>query len=134
MPYRVTYRTTTGEILGWHSDDDGAPTSGVFSSLTTETRPDPARHYLAGSPATLTARPASPATLDTATIDADGVATATVSGIPAGAQVTITDPSGSTTLTATGAELEITSVAACRITVAVVKFPHQDALFAIDAY
>lgn len=55
------------------------------------------------------ARPAMACTLDKPTIAANGTDTATVSGIPVGARVTVTDANGVTVYTVTDAVLQVTA-------------------------
>jgi hypothetical protein len=122
------YQSVSGKITGW-SDNPEAPSIGDFgphrSFLPVDSRPNEESHYIAGSPPTVTARPTLPCTLDKTTITANGTDTATLSSIPIGATVAVTDGNGVTTYTATDSTLEITADDPGQISVTVTPaFPY----------
>jgi hypothetical protein len=112
MKAYTVYETATGRVRGF-LQADVAPSADWFEpgvvaiESAGEFGDDGAAYYLpAGS---LTARPATTCTLDKSTITADGIDTATLSSIPVGATVAVTDGNGITIYTVNDGTLEITA-------------------------
>lgn len=129
------YDLATGRLLHWISGDgvtnDWVP-AGQAVIEAPGARPDDVGAYRVVGGA-LQAKAALPATLDKSTIAANGVDTATITGIPATARLRITDVNGTTTREADGTALEITADAAGDIAVAVSLFPYQAHTFTVTA-
>jgi hypothetical protein len=131
------YQSVSGKITGW-SDNPEAPSIGDFgphrSFLPVDSRPNEEAHYITGSPPTVTARPTLSCTLDKSTITANGLDTATLSGIPSGAAVSVTDQNGTTTYTVNDGTLEITADEPGTITITVTPaFPYQPLTVTVTA-
>jgi capsular polysaccharide biosynthesis protein len=126
----ISYFIASGAISGWLQDDRIFDRSWFaddmeFITVADSTPIDRDQQYVAGSPPTVTARPTPACTLDKTTITANGTDTATLSSIPIGASVTVTDGNGTTTYTATDSTLEITADDPGAITVTVTPaFPY----------
>jgi hypothetical protein len=111
---------------------DVAPEYDVITDGADEATP--AAHYIAGSPPTVTTRPATVCTLDKTTIADDGLDTATLSGIPIGATVAVTDQNGTTTYTVNDGTLEITADDPGTITITVTPaFPYKPLTVTVTA-
>ena len=80
--------------------------------------------YVDLNDSTLKDRPSIGAVLSKGTITANGVDTATISGIEAGLLIHIVDASGSELITADGSDLDITSGVVDTIRIVVKGFPH----------
>jgi hypothetical protein len=131
------YATVTGEIRGY-LQADVSPSGDWFepgvSSIASvgEFGDDGSAQYLPGG--VLTARPATACTLDKSTINDDGLDTATLSGIPSGAAVSVTDQNGTTTYTINDGTLEITADDPGTITITVTPaFPYKPLTVTVTA-
>lgn len=137
MKSYTIYIATTGEIRGF-LQADVAPFSDWFEpgvvavESVGELGDDGATHYLPAG--TLTARPATSCPLDKTTITANGTDTATLSSIPVGASVTVTDSNGTTTYAATDSTLEITADDPGTITITITPaFPYKPLTVTVTA-
>jgi hypothetical protein len=125
----VSYFAASGAISGWLQDDRVFDSSWFahdmgFIEVQEGQAIDREAQYVSGG--ALTARPASPCTLDKPTVLANGTDTATISSIPSGAVATITDANGTATHTITDGVIELTGDDAGTIRVTVVLFPYLD--------
>jgi hypothetical protein len=102
--------------------------------IITDSIPNFMAHYIAGSPPAVTARPSPACPLDKPTITADGLDTATVSGIPTGASVRVTDSNGATDYTVNDGTLEVTADEPGTITITVTPaFPYKPLTVTVTA-
>jgi hypothetical protein len=130
MTFAVIYRNSDGAIVGRRSYEadhpaNAAPLPAGCSLLESESLPNESDSYINGTPAFIAARPTTACTLDKSTITANGTDTATLSSIPIGATVAVTDGNGTTTYTATDSTLEITADDPGQISVTVTPaFPY----------
>jgi hypothetical protein len=131
------YETATGKVRGF-LQADVAPSADWFepgvSAIESvgEFGDDGSAQYLPGG--VLTARPATACTLDKSTIAANGLDTATLSGIPSGAAVSVTDQNGTTTYTVNDGALEITADEPGTITITVTPaFPYKPLTVTVTA-
>ena len=131
------YVTNTGEIRGYLQAD--VPPSGDWfepgvSAIESvgEFGDDGSAQYLPGG--VLTARPPLSCTLDKATITANGLDTATLSGIPAGSSVRVTDSNGTTDYTVNDGTMEVTADDPGAITITVTPaFPYKPLTITVTA-
>ena len=85
------YQTSDGFILGIGQSSSMPPSETGVDFLIGE-QGDQLTQYVSGDPAALTSRPADPTSIDTTTIDADGVDEATISSIPNPTTVIVNGP------------------------------------------
>jgi hypothetical protein len=139
MSYAVVYKNTDGSIVGQRSYDTDHPANGAAipsgcSELFTDSITHWNTHYITGTPPTVTARPTPACTLDKSTITANGTDTATLSGIPTGASVRVTDSNGATDYTVNDGTLEITADEPGTITITVTPaFPYKPLTVTVTA-
>lgn len=135
----IIFRRSNGEIVGMPgessrpmTDADVAPEYDVITDGADGANQN--EHYIAGSPPAVTARPAPACTLDKSTITANGLDTATLSGIPTGASVRVTDSNGPTDYTVNDGTMEITADGPGTITIAVTPaFPYKPLTVTVTA-
>ncbi len=129
MKSYTLYKTSTGEIRGF-LQADVAPSADWFEpgvvaiASVGEFGDNGESYYLPGG--VLTPRPATNCPIDKIAITADGTDTATLSNIPVGASVTVTDGNGTSDYTVNDGALEITADAPGKITITVTPaFPYK---------
>lgn len=139
MTFAVIYRNSDGAIVGRRSYEadhpaNAAPLPGGCSLLESERLPNDSDSYITGSPAAVTDRPTPSCTIDKTSIAANGADTATLSGIPVGASVRVTDGNGTTDYTVNDGVLEITADAPGTITATVTAaFPYKPLTVTVNA-
>lgn len=112
MSANIVYRRSNGEIVGMPGpsarpmdDSDVAPEFAVITDGADDANTHD--HYI--SAGVVTARPASPCTIDKTSITANGLDTATISSIPVGTTALVTDANGTVAYTVNDGTLEITA-------------------------
>jgi hypothetical protein len=139
MTVWVVYKTASGQVVGWHSAtfdpvDTEHPLPTGCAAILAEDAVDDSAAYIAGSPPAVTARPSPACTLDKSTITANGTDTATLSNIPIGATVAVTDSNDTTTYTINDGTLEITADEPGTITITVTPaFPYKPLTVTVTA-
>lgn len=135
----IVFNRSTGEIVGMPgyslrpmTSADVAPEYDVI--VDGDALASQQYHYIAGSPPAVTARPTPASTLDKSTITANGTDAATLSGIPAGSSVRVTDSNGTTDYTVNDGTLEITADDPGTITITVTPaFPYKPLTVTVTA-
>jgi len=131
----VTYKTSTGQIVGFMSDDELQSVPSGFASLITnvEIGHSMDAFIVTGSPLSVQAKQAMSCILDKSAITANGADKATVSNIPNGAEVTVIDENGRSVYVVTDGFIEIQAAEAQAIQVRVALFPWRDFLATVTA-
>lgn len=133
----VVYNPATGELTGVLQDHSETVDTSDYPGqavviLAGRQRANRFSHYV--TEGVVTARPVPGCTLDKPTIDDDGIDTATLSGIPTGALVSVTDQNGTTTYTINDGTLEVTADEPGVIDITVTAaFPYQPLTVTVTA-
>jgi hypothetical protein len=135
---KIIYGLDTGAITGFldtdlpvQSDWFAVPSGVIESAVEIDAGIGRTHYALDGA---LTARPLPACTLDKTTIIADGLDTATLSGIPAGSSVRVTDSNGTTDYTVNDGAMEITADEPGTITITVTPaFPYKPLTVTVTA-
>ena len=129
--YWTLYQVSDGLIVGVSSDDEEVTPPAVDDCDYVLGRSDPESQYVVAG--AIVDKEQYPATLDTDTITADGIDTATISDIVVGSEVRISDANGITLMTADDDTLEITADDPGTITVTFVMFPYLQRRYTVTA-